>query len=122
MTDDLAAVPLEREFARMALTRAAGGAFINGNRVRLLKDGPENYPAWLEAVARARHHVHFESYMIHDDEVGQRFRRAGGARAGRREGAAHLRLVGLFQHRLAAVLDVLARFGRGGAHVQPAAL
>jgi hypothetical protein len=70
MTEDVATLPLARELARRALTRAAGGTFINGNRVRLLKDAPENYPAWLEAIARARHHVHFENYIIHDDQVG----------------------------------------------------
>jgi cardiolipin synthase len=81
MTEDVAALPLARDLARRALTRAAGGAFINGNRVRLLKDAPENYPAWLEAIARARHHVHFESYIIHDDEVGHRFAAALAERA-----------------------------------------
>lgn len=72
MTED-AALPLARDLARRALTRAAGGAFSHGNHVRLLKDAAENYPAWLEAIARAQHYVHFENYIIHDDEVGQRF-------------------------------------------------
>jgi hypothetical protein len=49
--------------------------------VRLLKDASENYPAWLEAIARARHHVHFESYLIHDDQLGRRFAAALSERA-----------------------------------------
>ncbi|HYP75904.1 MAG TPA: phospholipase D-like domain-containing protein [Polyangiaceae bacterium] len=76
MTQDLAARSLAGDLARQALTRAAGGAFSQGNRVRLLKDASENYPAWLEAIARAQHHVHFENYIIHDDELGQRFAEA----------------------------------------------
>ena len=64
MTRDVAARSLAGDLARQALTRAAGGAFSQGNSVRLLKDASENYPAWLEAIARARHHVHFESYII----------------------------------------------------------
>lgn len=79
--DDGAASGLARDLARQALTRAAGGALIGGNRVRLLKDAPENYPAWLEAIARARHHVHFENYIIHDDDVGRRFAAALAERA-----------------------------------------
>jgi cardiolipin synthase len=46
---------------------------VYGNAVRLLKDAQENYPAWLAAIASARRSVHFESYLIHADEVGQRF-------------------------------------------------
>lgn len=81
MTEDAAAVPLERDLARRVLTRAAGGAFSHGNAVRLLKDADENYPAWLEAIAGARHYVHFENYIIHDDEVGRRFAAALAERA-----------------------------------------
>ena len=44
-----------------------------GNAVRLLRDARENYPAWLESIQAARQSVHFESYIIHPDEVGQRF-------------------------------------------------
>ena len=43
------------------------------NAVRLLLDGPETHGAMLEAIAAAQHHVHLETYIIADDEVGQRF-------------------------------------------------
>ena len=46
---------------------------IGGNHVQLLKDAQENYPAWLAAIGRAQHHVHFESYIIHEDDTGREF-------------------------------------------------
>ncbi|MGH7383830.1 MAG: phospholipase D-like domain-containing protein, partial [Candidatus Rokuibacteriota bacterium] len=64
-----------------AFARAAGTPLVTGNEVRLLRDADENYPAWLEAIAAARRTIHFESYIIHDDETGQEFARALKARA-----------------------------------------
>ena len=46
---------------------------IEGNSVRLLKDARENYPAWLDAIGAAKRHIHFESYIIHEDEAGRMF-------------------------------------------------
>lgn len=62
-----------RELADQAFSRAAGAPLISGNYVRLLKDASENYPAWLESIGAARRHIHFESYIIHEDETGARF-------------------------------------------------
>lgn len=62
-----------RLLADQAFSRAAGAPLVHGNSVRLLRDARENYPAWLEAIQSARHSVHFESYIIHPDEVGHRF-------------------------------------------------
>jgi cardiolipin synthase len=64
-----------------ALTRASGAEPIPGNRARLLCDARENYPAWLDAIQAARRWVHFETYIIHDDEVGRQFAEALAARA-----------------------------------------
>lgn len=72
---------LPRVLADQAFSRAAGAPLVEGNRVRLLIDARENYPAWLAAIAGARHRVHFESYIIHEDEVGWRFAEALIARA-----------------------------------------
>lgn len=69
---------------QQALTRASGAEPIPGNRVRLLCDARENYPAWLDAIHAARRWIHFETYIIHDDEVGLQFAEAMAARA--REG------------------------------------
>jgi cardiolipin synthase A/B len=62
-----------RALADQAFSRAAGASLIEGNRVRLLRDARENYPAWLEAIAGARHHVHFENYIFRDDATGVMF-------------------------------------------------
>jgi cardiolipin synthase len=68
-----AALPQLREIADHAFSRAAGSPLIAGNHVRLLRDARENYPAWLEAIGNAKHHVHFESYIVHDDDTGRKF-------------------------------------------------
>src|SRR5262252_8704568 len=60
-------------FADEAFSRAAGSPLILGNRVRLLKDAQENYPAWINAIKSARHSIHFETYIIHEDETGRLF-------------------------------------------------
>lgn len=59
--------------ADLALSRAAGAPLVDGNAIRLLRDGAENYPAWLEAIAAAEHFIHFDSYIVHDDATGHRF-------------------------------------------------
>ncbi len=65
-----------RTLADQAFSRAAGAPLISGNRVRLLRDARENYPAWLEAIAAARHHVHFENYIFREDATGEIFAEA----------------------------------------------
>ena len=62
-----------RVIAEQAFSRAAGTPLVSGNSVRLLKNAQENYPAWLEAIKSAEHSIHFESYIIHDDEMGREF-------------------------------------------------
>jgi cardiolipin synthase A/B len=73
-----------RTLADQAFSRAAGAPLIDGNKIRLLINAAENYPAWLAAIGSARHHVHFESYIIHEDSAGERFADAliGKAREG----------------------------------------
>jgi cardiolipin synthase len=63
----------QRRLAEQALSRAAGAPLVPGNRVRLLRDATQNYPAWLEAIAAARRHVFFETYIFADDEIGRQF-------------------------------------------------
>lgn len=62
-----------RLLADQAFSRAAGAPLIQGNSVRLLKDARENYPAWLDAIQAAERSIHFESYIIHDDDAGAQF-------------------------------------------------
>ena len=48
-----------RVLADQAFSRAAGAHLVEGNRVDLLRDAKENYPAWLEAIRSAERWVHF---------------------------------------------------------------
>src|SRR5678816_2441330 len=70
------AVASMRELADQAFSRAAGAALVTGNSIRVLRDARENYPAWLDSIARASRSIHFESYIIHDDDVGEQFARS----------------------------------------------
>jgi cardiolipin synthase len=70
-----------RHLADQAFARAAGAPLVPGNAIRLLRDARENYPAWLDAIHSARRTIHFESYIIHEDDEGRRFAEALAARA-----------------------------------------
>jgi cardiolipin synthase len=70
---DSATVSAARQLADQAFSRAAGAPLVPGNSVRLLKDATENYPAWLDAIRSAAKTIHFDSYIIHADEVGSAF-------------------------------------------------
>src|SRR5207253_2175043 len=96
------AIAAVRTLADQAFSRAAGAPLVHGNAVRLLRDARENYPAWLSAIAAARESIHFESYIVHDDEVGRRFSEALVARA--REGV-----------RVRVIYDWLGAFGKTGS-------
>jgi cardiolipin synthase A/B len=76
------ATPL-RVVADQAFSRAAGAPLVEGNRVELLRDADENYPAWLDAINSAQRWIHFESYIVHDDTCGREFAAALGAAAKR---------------------------------------
>lgn len=75
------AISSVRVLADQAFARAAGAPLLAGNSCRVLKDAKENYPAWLEAIKRARKRIHFECYIIHEDEVGREFAEALSAKA-----------------------------------------
>ena len=62
-----------RQLAEQAFSRTAGAPLVPGNNIRLLKDARENYPAWLEAMRSATQTLHFENYIIYDDDVGHQF-------------------------------------------------
>jgi cardiolipin synthase len=49
---------------------------VDANRVRLLRDGVEAYPAMLEAIARAEREILLEMYWIQGDKAGLMFRDA----------------------------------------------
>src|SRR3954470_1196285 len=62
-----------RPAAEHALMRAAGAPLVAGNRVQLLRDATENYPAWLAAIEAAQSSITLEMYIFADDPVGNRF-------------------------------------------------
>jgi cardiolipin synthase len=76
---DQAEAEVGRSFHALAahvLSRGAGVPLIEGNSVRLLRDGRENYPAWLSAIGTARHWIHFENYIFWEDQTGEMFAQA----------------------------------------------
>jgi cardiolipin synthase len=64
---------LLRDIANQAFSRASGAPLREYNYVRILKDAQENYPAWLEAIGSAKRSIHFEMYILHEDEQGRLF-------------------------------------------------
>jgi len=63
-------------YAERAMVRASDAAQIRGNAARLLVDGSQAFPVWLDAIGRARHWVHLENYIVRSDKTGRRFREA----------------------------------------------
>ena len=45
--------------------------FTAGNRLQLLRNGEAYFPALIEAIDRARHEVHLETYIFADDATGR---------------------------------------------------
>ncbi|MBU1263428.1 MAG: cardiolipin synthase [Gammaproteobacteria bacterium] len=61
----------------LALEEAiVGSPLTTGNQVRLLQDGPATYQAMYAAILAAQDHINMETYILDDDEVGQRFAQA----------------------------------------------
>ena len=61
----------------LALEEAINGKpLTTGNQVVLLQDGPDTYRSMLAAISAARDHINMETYILDDDETGQRFAQA----------------------------------------------
>lgn len=61
----------------LALEEAiVGSPLTTGNQVLLLQDGPATFQAMYTAILAARDHINMETYILDDDEVGQRFAQA----------------------------------------------
>ena len=77
--------------AHVAVEEALTGTPLSvGNKVVLLEDGPATYRSMLEAIRGARHHIHLETYIYDDDDVGHEFARA---LAERRKAGVQVRLI-----------------------------
>ncbi len=50
-----------------------GSPLMTGNRVSLLIDGPATYQRMFAAIRSAKNHINLETYIIEDDEIGNRF-------------------------------------------------
>lgn len=61
------------EVVERALDRAAGSRPIPGNRVSLLFDGPQIFPAMLQRIAAATRWIHLDSYIFRSDATGRLF-------------------------------------------------
>jgi cardiolipin synthase len=59
--------------AGSGFARVADAVLSEGNAIELVRDGPENFPRWLEAIAKAEHSVHLENYIIEGDKIGRAF-------------------------------------------------
>lgn len=46
---------------------------VLGNKVELLVDGPKTYDAMFAAIEMAKNNINMETYIIENDEIGQRF-------------------------------------------------
>lgn len=44
--------------------------FVGGNRLRLLRNGEQYFPALVAAFDAAAHEIYLETYIYHDDETG----------------------------------------------------
>jgi cardiolipin synthase len=60
--------------ALAALEEAATRSpLIAGNKVTLLFDGPKTVAAMMAAIANAKNHINFETYIFDQDDLGMRF-------------------------------------------------
>jgi cardiolipin synthase len=50
-----------------------GSPLVVGNKVVLLQDGPATFQVMFDAIRSATDHINMETYIIEDDEVGNRF-------------------------------------------------
>src|SRR5688500_3237149 len=58
----------------LALEQAiVGSPSMVGYKVVLLQDGPATYQVMFAAIRNAKDHINMETYLIEDDEVGNRF-------------------------------------------------
>jgi cardiolipin synthase A/B len=63
------------------LGRVSDAPLREGNRIALLKNGPDTYDDWLAAIGRAQRWVHLDNYIFENDEIGKRFADALSAKA-----------------------------------------
>ena len=50
-----------------------GSSVTSANQIRILNDGIRIFPAMLAAISGATHHIHLETYIFRDDDLGGLF-------------------------------------------------
>ena len=66
-------VPAELEPLRRVGDTVARYPLVNGNRIELLVNGDEAYPAMLAAIASSKYSLGIVSYIFDDDDVAEQF-------------------------------------------------
>jgi cardiolipin synthase len=66
---------------RRSMSVLLGPPFVDGNRVQVLVNGDEIFPAMLHAIRGARHSIAFETYIYWSGEIGKDFAEALSERA-----------------------------------------
>lgn len=89
---------------------------LRGNRVELLVDGDEFYPALEEAIEGARESIHLQTFIFARDRVGRRFRDLLAARA--RDGVRVRVLYDRFGSTIPHFTGFFEPLGRAGAEVR----
>jgi cardiolipin synthase A/B len=56
--------------------RVSDAPLWEGNRLSLLKNGPQTFDEWLEEIGRAKKWIHLENYIFKADCVGRCFAEA----------------------------------------------
>src|SRR5262245_5524482 len=68
--------PLRSHEFLTTMVGATGVPFVHNNKVTILKDGDEFFPAMLDAIANARKTITMEMYIFWAGDVGRRFAQA----------------------------------------------
>src|ERR687889_393390 len=63
------------------LGRVSDAPLRDGNKVALLRNGPDTYDDRLAAIARAQRWIHLDNYIFANDEIGNRFAESLSAKA-----------------------------------------
>lgn len=67
--------PVYEKRRLMNLLLANSNALVSDdNRIRILKNGEQAFPAMFQAIEEARHHIHLEFYIVDDDIIGNQLR------------------------------------------------
>lgn len=59
---------------RLLMNNSNSPLFIN-NQIKIFRDGTEKFPALLEEIQKAEHHIHLEYFIVHNDLIGKQIQR-----------------------------------------------